>query len=213
MQLLTVIVNFIKSFFSNINKTQNKQPSQPSQVSQPSQEPQAGQNMEVKNQNKLEKLTDEQMNKIKAALGYKESRNNYKIVNTLGYMGKYQFGVPALVDRGLIDYDKFKKYPQKSKWQIAFADDDSNWINCSKEIFLNTPSLQELIMDKHLRANEKYLLKYCKTTEELAGAVAAAHLGGPGGARDLIVKGEGFKDAYGTDIVEYYNLGVNAINS
>lgn len=210
MQLINVIINFIKTIFSNINNTQNEQSSQPSQISPVSQ---AGQNMEAKNQNKLEKLTDEQMNKIKAALGYKESRNNYKIVNTLGYMGKYQFGVPALVDRGLIDYDKFKKYPKKSKWQITFADDDSNWINCSKELFLNTPSLQESIMDKQLRANEKYLLKYCKTTEELAGAVAAAHLGGPGGARDLIVKGEGFKDAYGTDIIEYYNLGITAINS
>ena len=162
---------------------------------------------------KMEKLTDEQMNKIKAVLGYEESRNNYKVVNTLGYMGKYQFGVPALVDRGLIDYDKFKKYPKKSGWQIAFSNDDSNWINCSKELFLNTPSLQESVMDKQLRANEKYLLKYCKTIEELAGGVAAAHLGGPGSARDLIVKGEGFKDAYGTDIVEYYNLGVNAIKS
>lgn len=204
--MIQKIIAFLKSLF-NANKNQQDKIEVQTNTS----------NNSVSNTSsigiKMEKLTDEQMNKIKAALGYKESRNNYKIVNTLGYMGKYQFGVPALVDRGLIDYDKFKKYPQKSKWQIAFADDDSNWINCSKEIFLNTPSLQELIMDKQLRANEKYLLKYCKTTEELAGAVAAAHLGGPGGARDLIVKGEGFKDAYGTDIVEYYNLGVNAIKS
>ena len=203
--MIQKIISFLKSLF-NTNKNQQDEIEEQTNTSNNS-------NNTSSVGIKMEKLTNEQMNKIKAALGYKESRNNYRIVNTLGYMGKYQFGVPALVDRGLIDYDKFKKYPKKSKWQITFANDDSNWINCSKELFLNTPSLQESIMDKQLRANEKYLLKYCKTIEELAGGVAAAHLGGPGGARDLIVKGEGFKDAYGTDIVEYYNLGVNAIKS
>lgn len=203
--MLSKIINFIKTLFNLKNQEISK--SEDIEVNK------VDSNNKVQEMEKLTRLTSEQMNKIKAALGYEESRNNYKAVNTLGYMGKYQFGVPALVDRGLIDYGKFKKYPKKSKWQITFADDSSNWINCSKEIFLNTPSLQESIMDKQMRANETYLLKYCKTIEELAGGVAAAHLGGPGGARDLIVKGKGFKDAYGTDILKYYNLGIEAINS
>src|SRR5689334_13815400 len=33
---------------------------------------------------------------FKEAVGFKESQGQYKLINSLGYMGKYQFGIEAL---------------------------------------------------------------------------------------------------------------------
>src|SRR5436190_15274399 len=33
---------------------------------------------------------------FKEAIGFKESQGQYKLINSLGYMGKYQFGIEAL---------------------------------------------------------------------------------------------------------------------
>jgi hypothetical protein len=41
---------------------------------------------------------------FKEALGYRESENKYKTVNSLGYLGKYQFGNATLKSVGIYDF-------------------------------------------------------------------------------------------------------------
>lgn len=135
------------------------------------------------------------------AIGHKESRNRYDVVNKYGYMGRYQFGKSTL--RGL-------------------------GIKVSKSEFLNNPSLQEEAMQKLLDANRKYLDyyidNYCGQTYNgivitESGLLAAAHLGGPGSVRKWFKRGKDKKDAFGTSITSYmkafggYDLNLNYDNN
>ena len=119
------------------------------------------------------------------AIGKKESGNNYDIVNTFGYMGKYQFGASTLKGLG---YD------------------------ITREEFLNSPAIQEEAMHKLLLHNEKKLRKFIKKHEgEIvhgvfiteSGVLAAAHLAGAGNVRKFFRKGYEFKDGYGTNMTSY----------
>ena len=119
------------------------------------------------------------------AIGHKESRNNYKVINTYGYMGRYQFGKATLKGLG------FK---------------------VTQEEFLNSPKLQELAMQALLEHNSKKLKKYIEkydgevvhgvfVTE--SGILAAAHLAGQGNVKKFFRKGDEFKDGYGTRLTTY----------
>ena len=119
------------------------------------------------------------------AIGFRESTNNYKAVNRLGYLGKYQFG-------------------QKTLRAIG--------ISVSKEEFLDSPMIQEEAMHLLLEHNRKnlkrFIKKYNNTTVHgiyvtESGILAAAHLGGAGNIRKWFRKGEDFKDGYGTTITSY----------
>lgn len=131
------------------------------------------------------------------AIGKKESGNNYSIVNTYGYMGKYQFGASTLKGLG------FK---------------------VTKEEFLSNPGLQEKAMQALLDHNAKKLRrqieKYCGTTVHgvyitESGILAAAHLAGQGNVKRFFRKGYEFKDGYGTTMTSYmekfggYKLDLN----
>ena len=119
------------------------------------------------------------------AIGQKESGNNYTIVNSFGYMGKYQFGAATL--RGL-------------------------GYKVTKEEFLNNPALQEEAMQALLEHNRKKLRKqiekYCGDTVNgvyitESGILAAAHLAGQGNVKKFFRKGYEFKDGYGTTMTSY----------
>jgi len=131
------------------------------------------------------------------AIGQKESGNNYNVVNTFGYMGKYQFGSSTLKGLG------FK---------------------VKKEEFLNNPALQEEAMQALLEHNRKKLKrqieKYCGETIHgvyitESGILAAAHLAGQGNVKKFFRKGYEFKDGYGTSMTSYmekfsgYQLDLN----
>ena len=131
------------------------------------------------------------------AIGSKESGNNYSVVNTYGYMGKYQFGPSTLKGLG------FK---------------------VSKQEFLNNPALQEEAMQALLEHNHKklrkYIEKYCGQTINgvyvtESGILAAAHLAGQGNVKRFFRKGYEFKDGYGTTLTSYmqkfsgYQLDLN----
>ena len=128
------------------------------------------------------------------AIGHRESRNRYYIVNKYGYMGKYQFGKSTLKGLG------FK---------------------VTQDEFLNSPYIQEKAMQELLIHNRKKLDKWiCKyegknlhgilITE--SGVLAAAHLAGAGNVRKFFRKGYEFKDGFGTKMTSYmiqfsgYNL-------
>lgn len=120
------------------------------------------------------------------AIGHKESQCKYKKINSLGYMGKYQFGTATLKTIGVHD----------------------------STAFLNSPRLQEkaflalLAKNKFFLQNEieKYsgkIVNGIKITE--SGILAAAHLGGPGSVRKFF-RNNGrkfYKDSYGTSIRSY----------
>ncbi|NNK09856.1 MAG: hypothetical protein HKP08_00795 [Flavobacteriaceae bacterium] len=124
----------------------------------------------------------------KEALAFKESRGNYKSINTLGYIGKYQFGSGTLALLGVKDTLQF----------------------------LHSAVLQELVFAANLARNKWVLRREIKEfsgeiikgiiiTE--SGLLAAAHLAGPGNVKKyLYTHGKTVtKDAYGTTIENYLN--------
>ena len=123
---------------------------------------------------------------FKQALAFKESQGSFKKVNSLGYLGKYQFGKGTLQTIGVRDSLRF----------------------------MNSPRLQEksfealLAINKHELRNEiqKYVGKEIRgvvVTE--SGILAAAHLGGAGSVKKFLKSNgrRGIKDAYGTSILSY----------
>ncbi|MBL7473694.1 peptidoglycan-binding protein LysM [Robertkochia sp. 1368] len=125
-------------------------------------------------------------NGFKEALAHSESRGNYFVVNSYGYMGKYQFGASAMKAVGVKN----------------------------KEAFLHDPEMQERAFEAILQRNKWILREYIdryagqtiggvKITE--SGILAAAHLGGALNVKRFLRSyGEqGFEDAFGTSI-RYY---------
>jgi len=122
---------------------------------------------------------------FKEALAFKESQGKYSRVNTLGYLGKYQFGKSTLKD-----------------------------LHVNPKNFLKNPLLQEKAFVANLEKN-KYILRKeikkfnkkwvggVKITE--SGILAAAHLGGAGAVQQYLWSyGKNtMSDAYGTSIREY----------
>ena len=140
-------------------------------------------------------------------IGEKESGGKYDAVNTLGYLGKYQFGAMALEDMGLV------KKGVGAKGQKAL-DVSDNWnIPGGKQGFLNNAQLQEDTMKRYTMQNYKTLnrlgvVNKDTSPEKIAGYLASSHLLGPGGALDLS-KGKSGSDAYGTSAASYYKVGMS----
>lgn len=146
--------------------------------------------------------------KLKDALGFKESSNNYKAVNQLNYLGKYQMGAAMLTDLGYV----------KKGTKNRDLGNDSSWTGksgiTSKTAWLNSPSVQESAIDAELSMNEKRLNKLgiidsTTTEQEICGYLATSHLLGTGGARDM-KNGKVKSDANGVTGNAYYNLGYKA---
>jgi len=123
---------------------------------------------------------------FKEALAFKESKGNYFITNTYGYLGKYQFGLGTLELVGVYDGNRF----------------------------LNNPVLQEKVFDVNISRNKwilrkdikRYVGMYMRGIEITeSGILAAAHLAGPGNVK-LYLRSQGrmdLKDGYGTSISNY----------
>lgn len=123
---------------------------------------------------------------FREALAFKESQGNYFVVNTLGYLGKYQFGKGTLEMIGIYN----------------------------PSAFLNDPKLQERAFEANTARNKWILRKDIQRSvgKKINGVVitesgilAAAHLAGPGSVKKYLRSGgkHGFADAYGTT-VKYY---------
>ncbi len=123
---------------------------------------------------------------FKEAVAHKESQGKYKKVNTLGYLGKYQFGMETLKSIGIKD----------------------------STYFMNSPKLQEKAFVVLLSKNKYELKDYIayfegkivdgvKITE--SGILAAAHLGGAGSVKRFLNSNgvKKCKDDYGTSVKSY----------
>jgi hypothetical protein len=123
-------------------------------------------------------------------LAYKESSNNPDTFNTIGYIGKYQFGKSALKEVGLIiSIQSFKTNPS------IFPEE-----------------LQDTAVIRLLHINKKRLVKVIENYSgkyhngiiiSEAGILAAAHLAGAYGVKRYFDNSINFSDKYGTTIEKY----------
>ena len=150
-------------------------------------------------------------NRIKEILGEKESSGDYEAINSLSYIGKYQFGYKALIDVGEV------KSSATSNNDII--NDPSVWNTPGGFIaFLKDPQRQERAMDKFLEINYTRLSASIPgfknlTIEQKAGLLGAAHLAGAGGAAKWYKTGKEPSDKFGTKPSDYYKSIIKEYNS
>lgn len=129
---------------------------------------------------------------FKESLAFKESRGQYGVTNSFGYLGKYQFGISTLELLGVTDTSHFllcaelqekafRANIERNKWKLSYE------INYFSGKIINGIVLSE------------------------SGILAAAHLAGPGGVkRYLNSKGNlELSDAFGTGISSYLKKFAN----
>ncbi|WP_250432666.1 peptidoglycan-binding protein LysM [Hanstruepera flava] len=123
---------------------------------------------------------------FKEALGFKESRGDYSIVNTFGYLGKYQFGKETLKLIGIYNPILFLNTPE-----------------LQEKAFLANAERNKWILRKDINRFEGKVINGIEITE--SGILAAAHLAGPGNVKKFLRSygANGFSDAYGTSISYY----------
>jgi len=123
---------------------------------------------------------------FKEALAFKESQGNYFIINELGYLGKYQFGIETLKLMGV----------------------------SNENGFINSPMLQEEVFHINLKRNKWILRKDIKrslgkTIDNImiteSGILAAAHLAGAGNVKKYLRSNGKLNvaDAFGTRLSDY----------
>ncbi|WP_250122732.1 hypothetical protein [Chroococcidiopsis sp. CCMEE 29] len=151
--------------------------------------------------------------------------NQYQVENVLGFIGKYQFGESLLIDLG---YYKATIYyghgATKNYWQGIWT--RKNGID-SKSKFLHSPDIQEeaireafalnwKLIDETLNGQGTSIDNYLgqqkifddrgvsKTiTITLSGILAGAHLRGPYGVANLLLRNRGSHDEFSTSILRY----------
>jgi len=155
-------------------------------------------------------LTSDQLTAYFATIGRSESGGNYNTTNSIGFVGKYQFGYGALVDGGYV------KSSCKSNAQLQ---NPNNWVGKnglnSVQDWLNNGPEQESAMCAYTKRNYTSMVKIGAITTDLdpagvAGMLAVAHLLGPGGAKQYR-NGQNSADAYGTTGATYFNKGQYAV--
>jgi len=168
-------------------------------------------------------LTPEQTKALLAAIGQRESSNNYKAVNQFGYLGKYQMGIEALEDAGYIKpgisaQAKDNGYTFRNINNVL--QDPNVWTGkggvAGKAEFLNSVEAQEAAMETYTDRNVRTLKRIgvitsSTTQEEQGGLIMAAHLKGPGDVKKWYTKGGTFTDGNNVSIDTYYNIGRSAI--
>jgi len=125
---------------------------------------------------------------FKEALAFKESQGNYFSVNTLGYLGKYQFGIGTLQLMGVYDATSFLNDPA-----------------LQEEVFQTNIARNKWILRRDIARFEGKQIRGVQVTE--SGMLAAAHLAGAGNVKKYLRSSGKYdvKDAYGTSIAKYMN--------
>lgn len=123
---------------------------------------------------------------FKQELAFKESQGKYHKVNSLGYMGKYQFGMSTLATVGVYDSLRFINNPKLQERAFLALLSQNKW------------ELRHIISKYEGKEINGILI-----TE--SGILAAAHLGGVGSVKRFFKSGGERikKDAYGTSILNY----------
>lgn len=143
--------------------------------------------------------------RYRQVLGQRESGNDYKKVNSIGFLGRWQFGAAALIDLG---YVKPGTSTRGLGNNLVWTGKDNIR---SKQDFLNSTQVQDSCLLQFTMRNYNALLRMrvidvSSPVGDVAGYLMAAHLKGPGGARNLR-NGRDNRDAYGTSASSYLALG------
>jgi hypothetical protein len=125
----------------------------------------------------------------KEAIAFKESQCQYKKINSLGYLGKYQFGEETLKTVGINNSAAFLNSPKMQEEAFVALLSKNKW------------ELQDEILKYDGR-----VLNGIKITE--SGILAAAHLGGVGSVKRYFrTNGKRYmKDAFGTSVKTYLRV-------
>lgn len=123
---------------------------------------------------------------FKEALAFKESSGDYFITNTLGYLGKYQFGIGTLQLIGVNDATSFLNNPE-----------------LQEKVFHANIARNKWILRRDIKRFEGKWIKGTKVTE--SGMLAAAHLAGAGNVKKYLRSYGRYdlKDSYGTNMAKY----------
>jgi len=123
---------------------------------------------------------------FKEALGFKESGGNYFRVNSLGYLGKYQFGAETLKLIGIYNSNQFLYNPE-----------------LQEKAFLANAERNKWILRKDIKRYVGKTINGVNVTE--SGILAAAHLAGPGSVKKYLRSygSNNLQDAYGTSVRAY----------
>jgi hypothetical protein len=126
---------------------------------------------------------------FKEAVAQKESQGKYHKINSLGYLGKYQFGSKTLESIGVTDKDEFLKSPAIQEKAFIALLQQHKW------------SLRKII-----REYQGQVIDGVMITE--SGILAAAHLGGTGSVRKFLKSNGKFKckDQYGSSVQHYLHI-------
>lgn len=123
---------------------------------------------------------------FKEAIAFKESQGQYKLVNSFGYMGKYQFGKSALKAIGISDYSRFLKTPEMQEKAFVALCQKNKWE-----------------LRREIKKYNGKVVGGVKVTE--SGILAAAHLLGAGSVKKFF-RANGntrIRDGYGTSLRSY----------
>jgi hypothetical protein len=123
---------------------------------------------------------------FKEAVAFRESQGKYAAVNTLGYLGKYQFGATTLHRFNIYNTQEFLKNPK-----------------LQEKAFVALCQVNKWILRKDIKRSVGKTMNGIKITE--SGILAAAHLSGAGNVKKFLRSNGswGFSDAYGTSIQSY----------
>ncbi len=130
--------------------------------------------------------TDDSFIGFKEAIGFKESRGKYNVVNSLGYLGKYQFGKTTLKHFNINDSKAFLQDPELQEKAFRALCERNKWR-----------------LRHEIRNSVGKKINGIEITE--SGILAAAHLAGSGNVKKYL-KSNGrlrFSDAFGSNI-QYY---------
>ena len=123
---------------------------------------------------------------FKEALAFKESRGDYFTVNTLGYLGKYQFGASTLEMIGIYSPNQFLYNPE-----------------LQEKAFIANAERNKWILRRDIKRFAGNVIAGVMVTESCF--LAAAHLAGAGSVKKFLRSygSDNLADAYGST-VRYY---------
>ncbi len=123
---------------------------------------------------------------FKEAVAFKESQGKYGVINTLGYLGKYQFGKSTLKRFKIYNTNEFLQNPE-----------------LQEKAFVALCKVNKWILRKDINRSVGKTINGIKITE--SGILAAAHLSGAGNVKKFLRSNgiQKFSDAYGASIQSY----------